>query len=435
MKTSTNIESRRMSMTGYQTILKNRESREAQEQIIKDEENRKNMEDRADNAQKTINDQCKEIQNSFAQLVQSGKDMQQMQDQLAEKEQEEELFRSTADEVYTLTDLEEKDVHKMKFRKGAYYALPILDCIFAFFALYPIMTSKLAEASRWGEAMVIPIGFALSAGIGYGLSLLSRVGVSSLDDGDKSSPMYILKKLAIGLSMFSLPLMYLIGEACYSSWETWTYSLCFAIVSFVIQLLIVSGYKNQIAALDYFRIKEQNEKAKAARAHDEKAIQGEIQAIKGKMQSIIEAFNAEYTKFRNKFTELAATRREYINQFAKEPEIYLNQLTIFFGNLVCFRRMEIPFYREENGTISAIPVIEFPYVVGGHEIAKNVDILYIDYMLKATYSGISLSETIRMVKEGYQKKLSTFSEAAQANPISTDAENEPDDDENEDGIW
>ena len=428
MNTSTNIESRRMSMTGYQTILKNRESREAQELIIQEEENRKNMEARADNAQKTVNEQCKEIQHSFSQLVQSGKDMQQMQDQLAEKEKEEELFQSTADEVYALTDLEEKDVNKMQFRKGAYHALPILDCIFAFFALYPIMTSKLAETSRWGEAMAIPVGIVLSAGIGYGLSILSRIGVSSLDDGDKSSPMHILKKLAIGLSMFSLPLMYLIGEACYSNWETWTYSLCFAIISFVIQLLIVSGYKNQIAALDYFRIKEQNEKAKAARSNDEKA-------IKGKMQSIIDTFNAEYTKFRNKFTDLAATRREYIKQFAKEPEIYLNQLTIFLGNLVCFRRMEIPFYREENGTISAIPVIEFPYVVGGLEIAKSVELLYIDYMLKATNSGISLSETIRTVNEGYQKKLSTSFEDTQSNERRAQQVNEPDDDENEDGIW
>lgn len=435
MNTSTNIESRRMSMTGYQTILKNRESREAQELIIQEEENRKNMEARADNAQKTVNEQCKEIQHSFSQLVQSGKDMQQMQDQLAEKEKEEELFQSTADEVYALTDLEEKDVHKMQFRKGAYHALPILDCIFAFFALYPIMTSKFAETSRWGEAMAIPVGIVLSAGIGYGLSILSRIGVSSLDDGDKSSPMHILKKLAIGLSMFSLPLMYLIGEACYSNWETWTYSSCFAIISFVIQLLIVSGYKNQIAALDYFRIKEQNEKAKAARSNDEKAIQGEIKAIKGKMQSIIDTFNAEYTKFRNKFTDLAAARNEYIAQFSREPKYYLNQLVIFFGNLVCFRRMEIPFYREANGAISAIPVIEFPHVVGGHEVEKSVELLYIDYMLKASNTGISLSETIRTVDEGYQKKLSTFSETTQANPISTEAENELADDENEDGIW
>ena len=153
------------------------------------------------------------------------------------------------------------------------------------------------------------------------------------------------------------------------------------------------------------------------------------------MQSIIDTFNAEYTKFRNKFTDLAATRREYIKQFAKEPEIYLNQLTIFLGNLVCFRRMEIPFYREENGTISAIPVIEFPYVVGGLEIAKSVELLYIDYMLKATNSGISLSETIRTVNEGYQKKLSTSFEDTQSNERRAQQVNEPDDDENEDGIW
>lgn len=432
---TTNTQSRRRSISGYQTILTDRENREALRKQSEEEESRKSQELQSENAQKVITEQCKEIQNHYTGMVNAGKEMRNLQDQLEAKMKEEELFQKTADEVYALTDIDESNVHKMKLRKYAYHGLPILDCFFAFFALYPIITSKFADASDLGKAMVVPIGLALSVPIGYGLSILSRFGVSSLDDGDKSSGMTILKKIAIGSSMLALPLMYIIGEFSFSGGTSWPYSAVFAFISLVIQLLIVSGYKNQIEALNYYRIKEQNEQIKTTKAKDERALQSEIQTLKDKTQHILEAFHVDYSMFRNKFTELAATRREYIKQFAKEPEIYLNQLTIFLGDLVCFRRMEIPFYREANGAISAIPVIEFPNVIGGQEIEKNIELLYIDCMLKTSDSSISLSETIRTIEEGYQKKLSTTSEDTRGNEINTDAGNEPVEDENEDGIW
>lgn len=432
---TTNTQSRRKSMSGYQTVLKNRENRESLRQKSEEEETRKSLELQSESAQKVINEQCKEIQNHYTEMVNAGKDMRNLQDQLEEKMKEEELFQETADEIYALTDIDESNVHKMKLRQYAYHGLPILDCFFAFFALYPIITSKFADASDLGKAMVVPIGLVLSVAVGYGLSLLSRLGVSSLDDGDKSSGMTFLKKLAIGSSMLALPLMYIIGEVCFSGGGSWTYSGTFAFISLVIQLLIVSGYRNQIEALKYFDIVKHNNDTKKARDNDENAIKSEITVIKEKMQSLITSFNATYNKFTEKFTELAAARREYIKLFATEPEVYINQLVIFLGNLVCFRRMEIPFYREANGAISAIPIIEFPHVIGGHKIEQNIELLYIDYMLKASNSSISLSETIRTVNEGYQKQLSTSSEETQRNERNDYPENELVGEESEDGIW
>ena len=435
MKTATNIESRRMSVSGYKSVIQNRERREAQELRMREEETRRDKEQKANVAQKFINDLCKEIQQCYSNMVNCGKDMQHMQDLLAEKQQEEELFHSTADDRYALTKVDEKDVHKMRFRKAAYHALPILDCIFAFLALYPIMTSKLAETSRWGEALAVPVGFVLSAGVGYGLSILSRIGVSSLDDGDKSSVMYILKRAAIGLSMFALPLMYIVGEFYFSNGETWVYSLCFAIVSFIIQLLIVSGYKHQLEALDYFDKVKQNKMTKARKLSDEQAMQGEINNIKDRIQNILNAFNDEYLKFRGRFTDLATERNQYIAQFGEEPKCYLNQLIIFFGNLVCFRRMAIPFYHEENGAVSAMTFVDFPHVIGGHEIEKNYDFVYLDYMLQKSQSGLSLSETIKAIDEGYRKKLSMSQETNRSNDTNPGTDNEPTGDENVDGIW
>lgn len=421
----TTTQSRRKSMSGYQTILENRESRESLRVKSEEEKTRKSIETQSENAQKIINEQCIDIQNHYTEMVNAGKEMRNLQDQLDAKMKEEELFQKTADEVYALTDIDETNVHKMKLRKYAYHGLPILDCFFAFFALYPIITSKFAEASEWGQALVVPVGVVLSTAVGYGLSLLSRLAVSSLDDGDKSSGMAIMKKTAIGFSMFALPLMYVIGELCFNGGESWTYSGSFAFISLVIQLLIVSGYKNQIDALKYFDIIKQNNDAKTARNNDENAIKSEIMVIKEKMQSLITSFNATYIKFTEKFAELAAARREYIKLFAKDPGINLNQLVIFFGDLVCFRHDEIPLHRNENGLISILSPINFPNVAGSMDINKSYDYVYLEYMLQQTKPGISLSETIRALDAGGQQKLSMSSGGSQAG--NTDTRNEPTD--------
>ena len=71
--------------------------------------------------------------------------MRQSQDELIEKLKEEELFHATSDEVYSYKEVDESISPKMNFLRIAYYLLPALDCFFAYFALYPIVTSKIAD--------------------------------------------------------------------------------------------------------------------------------------------------------------------------------------------------------------------------------------------------------------------------------------------------
>ncbi len=417
-----NTQSRRKSMSGYQTVLKNRDNRESLRQKSEEEETRKSLVLQQENAQKVINEQCKEIQNHYTDMVNAGKNMRQLQDQLEEKMMEEKLFQETADELYAQTDIDESNVHMMKLRKSAYHILPVLDCFFAFFAMYPIITSKFADASEGSKALVVPIGAALALVVGYELSFLSRFGSSSFDDGDKPSGMVIIKKAAMILSMFALPLMYIIGEVCFNGGESWTYSASFAIISLAIQLLIVSGFKKQIEALKYFEIVKHNNDAKMARNKDENTIKSEIIVIKEKMQNLINSFNTTYNKFTEKFAELAASRREFMTHFSKESEIYLNQLVIFFGDLVCFRREVIPLHHEGNGLISILSPVNFPHVAGSMDINNSYDYVYLEYMLQKTKPGLSLSETINAIYTGQRQELSMSSGGNQTEKTDTSKE-------------
>ena len=107
-----------------------------------------------ENSQKHITDLCKEVQDSYTEMVNAGKNMRQIQEELNEKEKEEELFHKTADEIYLLKDVNEDDMPKMKLRRIAYYGLPILDCIFAWFALSPIITAKIGSMGTFPTFVV-----------------------------------------------------------------------------------------------------------------------------------------------------------------------------------------------------------------------------------------------------------------------------------------
>ena len=111
----------------------------------------------------------------------------------------------------------------MSLRRFAYYTLPILDCFFAYFALYPIVTSKLADLDSAVAGFAVVIGAILSVFVGYGISMISRLGVSSLEDNDASDSMKGLKKLAIAGAVLSLPMMYIIGEVAFNDSTDWTY--------------------------------------------------------------------------------------------------------------------------------------------------------------------------------------------------------------------
>jgi flagellar biosynthesis GTPase FlhF len=427
MKTTAIPQSRRKSMSYYLNSVKKQEAQEAQALANEEAHRRNAQKEMEENSQKHITDLCKEVQDSYTEMVNAGKNMRQIQDELNEKEKEEELFHKTADEIYILKDVNEDDMPKMKLRRIAYYGLPILDCIFAWFALSPIITAKIGSMGTFPTFVVEAIGVLSSLFVGYGLSILSRIAVASLDD-DRSAMRWV-KKMAIGVSMVILPSLYIVSEVCFNGGTSWTYSACFAAVSFVIQLLIVSGYKSHMDAINYFRNKKQNDETNASRDADEKAIREEVKTLRGKIQNIMTSFDAEYAKFTDSFRDLASARDKHIIEFGKDARYYLNQLVIYIGDLVCFRREVIPLYYEANGSVSTIPFVNFHNVFGGRGIFTNSDFIYLDYMLQRGHTGVSLTETIRALsKQPYPELNSSGSDEdensdpfqqAEANNVNT----------------
>ena len=327
------------------------------------------------------------------------------QDELAEKQKEKQLFHETSDELYKYVEVDETLSRKMSLRRFAYYALPVLDCFFAYFALYPIVTSKLADLDSAISGFAVVIGAILSVFVGYGISMISRLGVSSLEDNDSSDSMKGLKKLAIAGAVLSLPMMYIIGEVAFNGGTDWTYSGGFAFMSLIIQLLIVTGYKKQLEALTYFHTKKENEKVKAIKESDEDAIRSEIQALKSKQEGIILTFNSEYNSFTESFRNLVMARDEFMRKFGHDAKYYLNQMVIYIGDLICFRREAIPLHYEANGAVATIPLVDFPHVAGGRELFINNDFVYLDYMMQQTGTGISLSETLQAIEEQRKNTL------------------------------
>lgn len=303
------------------------------------------------------------------------------------------------------------------------------------------MPQAFPDLSSAISGLAVVIGAALSIAVGLGVSLISRLGVSSLEDANNTDSMKGLKKVAIAGAVISLPLMYIIGEVAFNGGTQWTYSGCFAFISLIIQLLIVTGYKRQMEALEYFRKKNKLEGIKHIKESDERAIGQEIATLRGKIQSILVAFEQHYATFSDKFRSLAAARDEHILQFGKDANYYLNQMVIYIGDLVCFRREAIPLYYESNGTVSTIPFVDFPYVAGGRNIFMNNDFIYLDYMMQRSQTGIPLSETLRIVEEQQNRGLNPHI-AQQENQTAPEpqldtpsAEDNPDDDQDGGGIW
>ena len=443
MNTMVNTPSRRpSSIFGYEKIVKDRNTRVSEENAAREkeeqqallsaeEQKRLALEEEMTTAQKFINTLCESIQRNYTAMIDAGKKMRRNQDELVEKLKEEQLFHETSDELYKYVEVDESLSRKMSLRRFAYYALPVLDCFFAYFALYPIVTSKLADLDSAISGFAVVIGAILSIFVGYGISMISRLGVSSLEDDESSDSMKGLKKLAIAGAVLSLPMMYIIGEVAFNGGTDWTYSGGFAFMSLIIQLLIVTGYKKQLEALTYFHTKKENEKVKAIKENDENAIRSEIQTLRSKEEGIISSFNSEYNSFTESFRNLVMARDEFMRKFGHDAKYYLNQMVIYIGDLICFRREAIPLYYEANGNVATIPLVDFPHVTGGRELFINNDFVYLDYMMQQTGTGVSLSETLQAIEEQRRNTLpplesgtiesSETVETEEATP--TDAEN------------
>jgi len=379
---------------------KKREMLEAQALAANNELRRKSYEDRIDASQNKINAYCKEIQTSYTTMVNAGVEMQKCENELDEKMSEEEHFHATADEVYPLKEVDETVSHKMFFRKISFYLLPLVDTFFAWFSLYPIIALKCQDLdeiiSRDG---VRALGAGLAIVVGLSLSLLSRMAVSSLDKKDKWSFEKALRVVGVGGAMLCLPLMYIVGQVVFIGGDNWTYSGCFAVISFIIQLLIVSNYEKQNEAFKYFRDVKHNERELAIKTDDEQSIHNEIQSIRNKIQDVISSFRQEYSKFDSLFRDLTIAIDEHTQKFEKEPMCYLDQLVIYFGDYVCFHDERIPLRYASNGKVSALSPVDFPYVSGGQYIFVSNEFETLTYMMGKANVGLTLSETIRAINE------------------------------------
>lgn len=413
---TTTTQTRRRGISSYQNILDDINARKEREENARnnaekkalldaEEERRLKLDAEMNEAQKIINTLCESTQQNYNAMINCCKNMRINQNEIAEKEKEEDLFHQTKSEIYRTKDIDNSLNSKMKTRRVAYYALPILDCFFAYFAIYPIVTSKLADLDSAISGFAVLIGAVLSIFVGYGVSIISRLGVSSLENDNTSDSMRALKKMAIACSVLALPMMYIIGEVAFNGGTQWSYSGGFAFMSLLIQLLIVSGYKQQIEAVEYFRAQKENEEVGRIKESDENAIRYELQSLKDKNKQIIVAFNTEYTYFTESFRNLAIARDEFIRRFGQDAKYYLNQMVIYIGDLICFRYERIPLQYDNNGHVAAIALVDFPYVDGGRDMFYNNEFVYLSYMMQYAGTEISLTETMQKIEAERKNRL------------------------------
>lgn len=402
--------SRRKSIAEYDAILNKRKEQQAQKAAIEEERRARIKNEMKAESQKNISNLCNEVQKIYMMMVKDGQELERSQvkleKELPRKMKEAELFYATADEIYPHKSMDESLLRKMRLRCFAYYLLPILDCFFAYFALYPIVTSKIANLSPMLSGTAEIIGVFFSIAVGLGVSLISRLGVSSLEESDDWDIMKWIRIVAIIGSVFALPSMYIISEVAFNGGEQWAYSGTFAFVSFTIQLLIVSGYKRQIEAMSYFHERKENESISGIKETDENSLRKEIDTIKNSTQNIISSFNQEYVRFTENFTKLAEASDEHIHRFGKAAKLYLSQMIIYFGDLVCFNNDVIPLLYHEKGSVSRIPFADFPHIYGCRAVLALNDYRKLDYIMQMAQTGISLSETIQEI-ESYRREAST----------------------------
>ena len=390
MNTTVNAQSRRTSLAGYNKIITERNARIAEENAahelaeqkarIESEENKRlAFEKEMTEAQEFINNLCDSIQRSYMAMVNMGKEMCRIQNELTEKQKEEELFIETSEQRYDKQEeLDDTSEWKMSILKNAYYMLPIIDSIFAFFALRPILTYNLFDLKIFGEQTALAVGRILSPILGYFCSVVSRFAVSSLNENDKG-----LKKAGKALSVlgavFILPMIYIVGEITFNEGTNWAYSAPFAFFSFIIQLIIVTGFESQGNALKYFKIHKKHREVEAIKQADEQAIQHEIERTKAAMNNLSEKFNQELNNIYGKFQKLAAAMKIFRDKFEKEPYIYLSLATKYFGNFYVFQGFTIPFSIEPIPSVQTTNTLRSPFD----------DFHFLNIML--TYLGIEIN--------------------------------------------
>lgn len=331
---------------------------------------------------------CQQVSGSYRSMVNCGKLMREKQNELREKE----LEQRKLCEAKEILSSESKVNTEYAFRSLAYYLLPVMDTFFAFFAIRPIITSKIADLG--GETFAIVVGAFMTILVSILVSLLSRIAMSSLKEENK------WKKSVVLASTLLLPLMYVVGEIIFNSGKTWAFSGCFAIISWVIQLIIVAGYSNQREALNIRKANSGNTEMNRTVKNSEKAVGRKIDKIRSEIEKIKKDFKAAENDFIAGFRKIVDLRQSYKSQYGDELSYCLGQVITWLGNVICYHCEALPM-RYTNGVVESVVILDS---VGGSErIYFNKDLEVISYMYNEIGSENSLDEYIGTIERQRRK--------------------------------
>lgn len=309
-----------------------------------------------------LNAMCKKASNDYERMAHLGKKMHENQQQQEKTKEEQARLYKAKDLLMKDSTSNNCDSSENRLRRLAYYMLPILDTIFAWFALRPIMIAKLAD---YGEAFAEILGMALAVVVGYCVSMISRMAMSSISEGSWWKSLRVLGSIII------LPMMYIVSEIVFNGGSSWAYSGSFAFTSLLIQTIIVGGYHSQMKALDLK--KSRNHEIKKVIKHSERALKKEIKKLREEAKEIKKEFKGALDNFSDTYRDIVALYESYSGEYGKKPICILGMAATWFGNAICFQREALPMESENM-----------------HFSKKDIE--YISYMYSETGGDISLDE-------------------------------------------
>lgn len=309
-----------------------------------------------------LNALCKKASYDYGQMAHLGKQMHENQQNLEKKEEEQGRLYKAKDLLLKDSEQNNCDSSENRLRRLAYYLLPILDTIFAWFALRPIMIAKLVD---YGEGFAEILGMVLAVVVGYFVSMISRMAMSSIDEDSWRKSPRVLGSIII------LPMTYIMSELVFNGGNSWAYSVCFAFTSLVIQAIIVGGYHSQIKARDMK--KSRSYEIKKTIKLSERVLKKEIKKLQEEAKEIKKDFKVSLDAFSDKYRDIVAEYESYRAEYGKSIFIPIGNDARYLGNAICFQREALPIYHTE-------------------EITFSKDLQYISYMYNEIGAKISLDE-------------------------------------------
>ena len=389
----------RRSVDEMRNIVAEREAHESAERqalelaerdaaIALEEQLRTSRENQIATDQGAINQLCQHVDNQYTGMVDTAKSFIRNERKESEIHEELELFVDTVAEIYKYNEVDASAASKMKIRKFAYHLLPWLDAVFAFFALLPIMTSELFGVVPQGNAVIVVAGALLSVFMGIMLAHIARMAAAGMSNNNSLG-----QKFLVGATVIILPMMYILGSLVFADGYGWMYNVIFALVSLLIQCIIVMQLDSHTSALEYFKDLKEAERVKSQKESDEQEIRNELTSCMAEKERLLNKFNQQYNGFCTSFRDLTIRWFEFSQNYDKQAFIPLNQIVIMLGNLQVFQAERLPIRRTSAGTIETLSVSSLPDTYdcfAGIQAANANSIGLIDMMLRNANIGLPL---------------------------------------------